>query len=250
MIILYINTVFLVLIMSEVVEPLVAQLKQKQWLWQGSDTPNEHDLVPSGFAHLDAQLNGGFPRYGVVEIQSLPGIGELRLLLPHLSASTSASSSPNATRLMVFIQPPGILSIQQLAELGISVNQVMVIEPQNAQHALWAAEQCAKSGACSHVLLWADDLQVHQARRLQVASETGQCLQFLFRRPQQHQLSLPVSLSLALHPSEQGLELEINKRKGGWQHGRFRVDMQREWPDLALKPHDSVVMPFPHVQRG
>ncbi len=233
--------------MSELVE----HLKQKQWLWQGSNTRCEHEMVTSGFEHLDAKLNGGFPRHGVVEIQSSPGIGELRLLLPQLSAaSRAASTEAHAARLMVFIQPPGMLSIQQLAAAGISVNQIIVIEPQNEQHALWAAEQCAKSGACSHVLLWAHDLQVHQARRLQVASETGQCLQFLFRQPQAHQLSLPVSLSLALHPSEQGLQLEINKRKGGWQHGRFSIDMKREWPDLALKPRDSVVVPFPRVQQG
>ena len=241
-------TVYKHSIMIFVMSELVEHLKQKQWLWQGSNTRCEHEVITSGFEHLDAQLNGGFPRYGAVEIQSASGIGELRLLLPHLCAS--ASNKAHTNRLMVFIQPPGILSIQQLTAAGISANNVIVIAPQNEQHALWAAEQCAKSGACSHVLFWPHDVQTHQARRLQVASETGQCLQFLFCHTQTHRSSLPVSLSLTLHSSEQGLAFEINKRKGGWQHGRFTIDMQKEWPDLVLKPRRSVVVPFHQAKQG
>ncbi|MFB9134760.1 translesion DNA synthesis-associated protein ImuA [Vibrio sp. AK197] len=224
---------------------LVEHLKHKQWLWQGSNTPVEHQFVSTGFDILDSQLSGGFPTCGVVEIQSISGIGELRLLLPQIRSQLCEQS-----RLIVFIQPPGMLSSQQLAAEGIDADRLLIIQPQTEQHALWAAEQCAKSGACSHLFLWPQQLEIHQARRLQVASETGQCLQFVFRNQQAHSLSLPVNLSLALSPTEYGISVRINKRKGGWQHGQFDIDMRSYWPDLAVKERQSVVVPFPFQRQG
>ncbi|WP_260259342.1 translesion DNA synthesis-associated protein ImuA [Vibrio intestinalis] len=223
--------------------PSIEHLKQKQWLWQGSTQHEPQDHYPTGFALLDQKLDGGFPKHGVVELQTESGIGELRLLLPHILNN-------GGERLSVFIQPPGYLCAEMLVNEGLDPNQVLLIYPDNPQHALWAAEQCLKSGACSNVLLWQAELEVHQARRLQVASETGQALHFLFKQPQQHVFSLPVSLSLKLEAHNQGLNVAITKRKGGWPHGNFVIDMSARWPQLAIQKPQSVVVPFPMRKQG
>ena len=41
----------------------------------------------SGFSELDDLLGGGFPPHGVVEMESIGSIGELRLLAPYLKAT-------------------------------------------------------------------------------------------------------------------------------------------------------------------
>lgn len=225
--------------MSELIE----HLKQKHWLWQGNAQPEPLDAYPTGFPVLDEKLEGGFPKHGVVELQSISGIGELRLLLPHLLTTSQE-------RLSVFIQPPGHLCAHTLLAHGFDLNKVLILTPSTPQHALWAAEQCLKSGACSNVLLWQSDLEVHHARRLQVASEAGQCLQFLLKQPQENVFSLPVSLSMRLEPHPQGVTITITKRKGGWPHSSFVLDMRSRWPDLTVAQRNPVVIPFPLRKQG
>lgn len=224
---------------------LIEHLKQKQWLWQGNQTLAEQDHYTTGYDLLDQKLSGGFPKQGVVELSSPAAIGELRLLLPHLRNTTQE-------RLSVFIQPPGYLCAEQLIREGFDMNKILLLYPREHKEALWAAEQCLKSGACSNVLLWSSELEVHQARRLQVASERGDSLSFLFKSEQHSQASLPVSLSLALRPHPLGLEVTITKRRGGWPHASFVLDMSRTWPALtqARSPSSADVLPFPLRQQG
>ncbi|OIQ24759.1 translesion DNA synthesis-associated protein ImuA [uncultured Vibrio sp.] len=222
---------------------LIEQLKSSQLLWQGTHTPTLGEYLSTGFDTLDNKLEGGYPKHGVVEIQSPSGIGELRLMLPHIRQSET-------NKLSVFIQPPGCLCAEQLASENIDQKNVVVIYPQTPQHALWAAEQCLKSGACSHVFLWQSELEVHHARRLQVASEEGDCLQFIFRQQQQGQFSLPVSLSMTLSPHRHGVEVAITKRKGGWPQGKFTLSMSHLWPNLTLEQNAPVVVPFPMLKQG
>lgn len=222
---------------------LIEHLKQKQWLWQGSQAPEEKAHHPTGYEVLDQKLMGGFPMHGVIELESPVGIGELRLLLPHLKQTSQ-------DRLSVFIQPPGYLCAEQLTNEGLNRDKALIIYPNSSKDALWAAEQCLKSGACSNVLLWHPELEVHQARRLQVASETGNSLHFIFKRVSQSVFSLPVSLSMSLKPHPFGLEVTITKRKGGWPQGSFIINMRSKWPSLSLQQQSPVVIPFPIRQQG
>lgn len=222
---------------------LIEHLKQKQWLWQGSQTPDSQEHYSTGYSLLDQKLEGGFPKHGVIELQTPQAIGELRLLLPHLKQTSQE-------RLSVFIQPPGYLCAEQLTAQGIDPNKILLIYPKSEKEALWAAEQCLKSGACSNVLLWQSEIEVHHARRLQVASETGGCLSFLFKHQQKSLFSLPVSLSMTLLPHSMGIEITITKRKGGWPHASFVLDMGALWPALTVQPKDPVIIPFPLRKQG
>ncbi len=217
-------------------------LKNKRLVWQAhQNVHSTAQLDSTGFKELDAELQGGFPKQGVVDIDSPVGIGELRLLLPNLHARQQSNG-----RLLVFIAPSMRINSEMLAEYGFNLQQVLVIHPDSPKEALWCAEQCLKSGCCQAVLLWHQAIEIHQVKRLQLAAEQGDALHVLLRQNKQVSLSLPVSLGMRLRAHPQGLNIEITKRKGGWPGRPFNLDMNQQWPQLTIQPRPDNVLPFPH----
>ncbi|MEZ9746016.1 translesion DNA synthesis-associated protein ImuA [Vibrio splendidus] len=232
---------------------LIKNLQDRQLLWTGLQPTAQGSTTSTGYPQLDKQLDGGFPTHGVIEVESQQGIGELRLLTPYLAQQ-------NSQKLAIFINPPGKICAEFFSSQGIELENILVIQPQRDLDALWAAEQCLKSGACHSVLLWGADLEIHQTKRLQAASETGKCLQFHFKATSHNQLSLPVSLSMKLSSHAQGLKVEVTKRKGSWSYGSFILDMSQNWPLLTEKitlqdsSHSALsnntVLAFPIAKQG
>ncbi|MEZ8546673.1 translesion DNA synthesis-associated protein ImuA [Vibrio cyclitrophicus] len=232
---------------------LIKNLQDRQLIWKGLQSATLGSTTSTGYPQLDKQLDGGFPTHGVIEVESQQGIGELRLLTPYLAQQ-------NSQKLAIFINPPGKIGAEFFSNQRIQLENILVIEPQRDLDALWAAEQCLKSGACHSVLLWGTNLEIHQTKRLQAASETGKCLQFHFKATSHNQLSLPVSLSMKLSSHAQGLKVEITKRKGSWSYGSFILDMTHNWPllteqivyednlDRALS--GNTVLAFPIAKQG
>ncbi|MCC4787989.1 translesion DNA synthesis-associated protein ImuA [Vibrio splendidus] len=232
---------------------LIKNLQDRQLIWTGLQSTTQGSTTSTGYSQLDKQLDGGFPTHGVIEVESQQGIGELRLLTPYLAQQ-------NSQQLAIFINPPGKICAEFFSSQGIELENILVIQPQRDLDALWAAEQCLKSGACHSVLLWGADLEIHQTKRLQAASETGKCLQFHFKATSHNQLSLPVSLSMKLSSHAQGLKVEVTKRKGSWSYGSFILDMSQNWPLLTEKitlqdsSHSALsnntVLAFPIAKQG
>jgi len=214
---------------------LIDLLERKRLIWQGRYSQPAPEVVSSGYPLLDEKLAGGLPKTGVVSIQSSIGIGELRILMNILLSKS---------RLVVFINPPGFLCAEFLYHQGIDLNNVLVIYPRRKNEALWAAEQCLKSGACSAVLLWQHAFEIHQVKRLKIACDEGDCLQFLMRGCARTEASLPVSLSMHLAPHSQGLDVSITKRKGGWPIPAFTLDVSTYWPVFCYAKASNVI-PFP-----
>lgn len=223
---------------------ILTYLKDKRLVWQAAQSMSQMGhLGSSGYTALDEALDGGLPTQGIVDIHTMLGIGELRLLLPSLLARQTQQP-----RLLVFIAPPLAVNPEMFAEYGIALEQILIVNPSSKQDALWSAEQCLKSGCCHSVLLWHDDLEIHQAKRLQLAAEQGDALQILIRqRPRTH-IALPVPLAMHLTPHPQGINVKIAKRKGGWAGQTLAVDMSRQWPQLARQPHHNNVIQFPHAK--
>ncbi|MEZ9183960.1 translesion DNA synthesis-associated protein ImuA [Vibrio splendidus] len=232
---------------------LIKNLQDRQLIWTGLQSTAQGSTTSTGYPQLDKQLDGGFPTHGVIEVESQQGIGELRLLTPYLAQQ-------NSQKLAIFINPPGKICAEFFSSQSIELENILVIQPQRELDALWAAEQCLKSGACHSVLLWGADLEIHQTKRLQAASETGKCLQFHFKATSHNQLSLPVSLSMKLSSHAQGLKVEVTKRKGSWSYGSFILDMSQNWPLLTEKitlqdsSHSALsnntVLAFPIAKQG
>ena len=220
--------------------PTISYLKNKNLLWQANHTQSINNGQHTGFKELDKALQGGFPEYGVIDIRSLLGIGELRLLLP----SILTRQQNRQTELVTLIAPPMSINSEMLAEFGLVLDQVMVVQPSLNKQVLWSAEQSLKSGCCHSVILWHVSLSVTQVKRLQLAAEKGHCLLFIIRQRQQEHISLPVTLGIRLSPSRVGIQAQITKHKGTWSSASFNIYMGAYWPELS-QPEGSNVLAFP-----
>lgn len=220
---------------------LIEQLQNKRLIWRANQQRDFAKGNSTGFKELDQALQGGFPEHGVIDIETPNGIGELRLLLPALQARQQQHK-----RLLVFIGAPMQINGEMLAEFGFPLEQILLVQPSKAEHALWSAEQCLKSGCAHSVLLWQQDLEIAQAKRLQLAAEQGDALHFILRHQRQLSLSLPVNLAMKLRPYQQGISVQVTKRKGGWPDGVLNIDMRAMWPQLTLDKNNNNIIPFPH----
>ncbi|GAC21943.1 translesion DNA synthesis-associated protein ImuA [Paraglaciecola arctica] len=220
--------------------PTISYLKNKNLLWQANHTQSIDNGQHTGFNELNKALQGGFPEYGVIDIRSQLGIGELRLLLP----SILTRQQQRQTELVTLIAPPMCINSEMLAEFGFALDQVMVVQPSLNKQVLWSTEQSLKSGCCHSVILWHASLSVTQVKRLQLAAEKGRSLLFIIRQPQQEHISLPVTLGIRLSPSKVGIQAQITKRKGTWSNGSFNIYMGAYWPELS-QSEDTNVLAFP-----
>jgi len=222
---------------------LIEALKRQDLVWHGAAKNPITSTISSGYAELDYQLNGGIVQTGVIEILSDFAIGELRLLMPTLAL--------NDDKLLVFISPPGHINAQMMFIQGLNLAQLLIVNPQCQQDALWAAELCLRSGACASVLLWTNEsLETHQIKRLQLACEKGSSRQFIIRSQKVECIGLPFDLSLSLSACPQGLSAKINKRKRGWSSQEFIIDMRKSWPTLTLQNPANNLVYFPTQQTG
>ena len=172
---------------------------------------------PSGHAELDARLpQGGWPRRALTELllPSLPGhgpspaaaeqgagppsparrpvaagMGELSLLLPALARLTAAGER------VVLVAPPYIPYAPAWQAAGVDLALLEVVEADPRQ-ALWAQEQCLRSGACGAVLGWPPGGDDRALRRLQVAADSGDSCGFVLRDRRHAANASPAALRL------------------------------------------------------
>jgi protein ImuA len=186
-------------------------------LWRAHQLGRSADhTLPSGFAQLDAQLpGGGWPRKVLTELLlPHPGIGEIRLLAPVLAATQRAG------RLVMLFDPPAAVSAPALLELGLDVNQLLVIQThlqlRPGADRLWALEQALKSGHVGAVIAWLPPrLRAERLRRLQLAAHAHDGPAFMLREVAAQQNASAAPLRLALHPAgADQLGLRVLKRRG------------------------------------
>jgi len=177
-------------------------------LWRGQAGSTSPSTRSTGHAALDAALpGGGWPESALSEILLAEGgIGELRLLWPTLARLSMAGER------VVLIAPPHLPYPQAWLAAGVDLQQLTVIHA-GSRDALWAAEQCLRSGSCGAVLCWPQQADDRALRRLQVAAETGQTLGFAYRPLQEAVNPSPAALRLAL--DAQPAQLRVLKCRGG-----------------------------------
>lgn len=166
-------------------------------LWRG-DSAAPLRAQATGHATLDAVLpGGGWPLGALSEILfAAPGVGEVSLALPLLARLTRGQKS------IALVAPPLLPYAPALANAGVDLQRVLVVEPRDAVDALWAVEQLlhAQAGA---VLLWQSRIDSTALRRLQLAAETGGGIGLLYR-----------PLSAADESSVAGLRLRVAREDG------------------------------------
>lgn len=181
-------------------------------LWHaGRSTAIAADGEPTGHAALDALLpQGGWPRRALTELL-LPadGVGELSLLLPTLARMTRAGGT------VALVAPPYIPYAPAWQDAGVDLAWLEIVEA-SSRDALWAFEQCLRSGACAAVLGWPQQADAAALRRLQVAADSGGCLGFALRDRRHAVNASPAALRLERTCDAQGVGAwHIRKCRGG-----------------------------------
>jgi cell division inhibitor SulA len=204
-------------------------LLRSQRVWRANAAPQpavEVPRRPTGWDELDAMLPaGGWPDAALVEILiAHDGLGELSLLLPMLAACASAE------RPVLLVAPPYRPYAPAWQRAGVKLAGLQVVDAA-PRDALWAMEQALRAGSCAAVLGWpltADDVhgctsvargRMPEAtdkalRRLQVATETGQCLGVAFRPARAARNPSPAALRVQLDADAQGGRLRVLKCRG------------------------------------
>ncbi len=182
-------------------------LKQRQ-VWRGQSTGLPDRIQPTGHVSLDAVLPaGGWPDAALSEILlAREGMGELQLLWPTLARLSSAGER------IALVAPPFIPYVPSWHAAGVDQQQLVMINA-SADQAMWAAEQCLRSGCFGAVLCWPQRADDRALRRLQVAAETGGTLAFAYRALTEAANPSPAALRLVLD-GEPG-EVRIHKCRGG-----------------------------------
>ncbi|MGY1448507.1 translesion DNA synthesis-associated protein ImuA [Pseudomonas chlororaphis] len=180
-------------------------------VWKGRPTAPAASPQPTGHAMLDAALpGGGWPESALTEILiAAQGVGELQLLWPTLARLSAAGER------IVLVAPPHVPYPQAWQSAGVDLRQLAVIQA-GERDALWAAEQCLRSGSCGAVLCWPQLADDRALRRLQVAAETGQTLAFAYRSLKDAINPSPAALRLAVEARP--AQLRVLKCRGGLAH--------------------------------
>lgn len=185
-------------------------LRDHPLLWRNADAGRAAAPgLATGFPALDAALpGGGWPVGALVEIVAERwGNGELRLLLPALAAISRS-------RRLAWVAPPLIPYAPALAAAGMDLARNVVVSPAGeaaGREILWAAEKLLASPCCGMVLVWPPVLRPRDARRLQLAAQSGGGTGVVFR---QRNVPSPAALRLAVQPCQRGLRVEILKTRG------------------------------------
>jgi hypothetical protein len=188
-------------------------------IWRGA-TGAQIRAEASGCAALDARLpGGGWPAGALSELFiETHGLGELSLALPLLARLSQAG------RHVALVAPPQLPYAPALAQAGLALSHSLIVEPDTAEEALWAAEQLLRTPAYGAVLAWSAALREADSRRLQLAAETSGSIGLVYRPARAIGAAGVAALRLRLARREQRLEIEILKVRGGRAGARFFAD--------------------------
>ncbi|MGE8281049.1 MAG: translesion DNA synthesis-associated protein ImuA [Stenotrophomonas sp.] len=192
----------------------IDSLLHERRIWRGQPAPLPPSRQSTGHALLDEVLpTGGWPESALSEIL-LPadGVGELRLLWPSLARLTQTGER------VVLVAPPHLPYAPAWQAAGVDLRHIQVVEAAEQRDALWATEQCLRSGSCGAVLCWPQLAEDKALRRLQVAAESGQTLAFACRPLQAVRNPSPAALRIAI--DAQPAQLRVLKCRGGMPPSR------------------------------
>ena len=190
---------------------LEALLASEPAIWRGRERRARGDGIPSGYAALDAALPAaGWARGSVTELLTeAHGIGELSLLLPALRALSGAGEW------IAFVNPPHLPYAPALANAGLRLERLLIVDSGRDEDTLWAAEQLLRAGSLAAVLAWTARTSAARQRRLQLAAEHGGSLAVVYRPAAARETHSPVGTRLALGVRDGRLAIDVVKARGG-----------------------------------
>lgn len=188
---------------------LKALLDSSPQVWRGGSVQSRTTGQTTGYPKLDSILpTQGWPDKSLIEVLSPNwGIGELQLLLPKMRELTQQQ------KWVIWISPPYQPYAPALLSAGVDINYVIVINPETScKDAFWSMEKALQTQACAMVLAWMNWLPNGVIRRLQLASEKGGGMAFLFR--EREAKNSPAALRLQLQATRTGVRVKVLKARG------------------------------------
>jgi cell division inhibitor SulA/protein ImuA len=189
-------------------------------LWRASQLARGRvTTVDTGYPVLSRELPGeGWPIGALTEILAQsPGSGEIRLLAPALGSLTAP---------IALIEPPCEPCVQGLAYSGIPAERLLLLRAARSNDQLWSAEQILKASTCGAVLLWQTHVRKDSLRRLLLAARSSTSLFFVFRPILAAADASPAELKVAVRPAEDGVSVDIVKRKGPKFEGDLTINVR------------------------
>lgn len=221
-------------------------LKSQPALWRGRDQHNEYASIATGFSQLDNVLPSGGWGIGCLTelLLDKPGIGELSLLLPALQHVTAKN---HEDQWAAFVSPPYLPYAPALANAGINLERLLIVNAGDDTNTLWATEQLLRAGIFASVVAWVNRSTAQKQRRLQLAAELGKTWATVYRPAAAQKEHSPAALRIALGvenpaPDQFHLSLNIIKSRGGKQHtldinpSQFDQPQGVEWPEVKPEP--------------
>lgn len=236
------------------------------WRAESIDADDHRPVQPSGFAALDAELpGGGWPQGQLIELLlDTPGIGELSLLAPAL---TAACSQRNSVCVLPLAQPATAGSRAAHAvplpyapawqTAGIDCQRCVFVQPATPRETWWTLEQSLRSGHLGAVIGWLPDSGAHGSdadfralRRLHLLAAQRQALVFVLRSTRHARSPSPAALRLQLTQHDGLLQVQVLKRRGrpllepvamqvhpaDWRHARVAPPATREPVEVNAVP--------------
>jgi len=196
-------------------------------LWRGDEwvvDERRPDCTPSGFAALDHELpGGGWPHGQLVELLiDHPGIGELGLVLPALSAVARTG------RTCVWVLPCQENPVEAahalpyapaLLDAGIDLARNAFVKPITPRESAWALEQSLRTAHLGALVGWfpastGADADFRSLRRLHLLAQRHRALVFLLRSAHHARAPSPAALRLQLSDEGGRLQVQLLKRRG------------------------------------
>jgi protein ImuA len=178
-------------------------------LWRASQLAQGRGRVlDTGFPALSREMpGGGWPLGALVDLLvQQHGVGELRLLRPALA---QLGKQPVA-----LLQPPHDVNIAGIAYIGLAPERLMRVNAPTSTDSLWAAEQILRAGTCGALLYWNQHVQSSSLRRLHLTAQASNTLFVMVRPLSSARDASPAALRLSLQPTEDGVLVDIIKRRG------------------------------------
>lgn len=197
-------------------------------VWRASHRlPQKDKGIDSGFSQLNHQLpDKGWPTSGLTELLcDQVGLGELSLLSPALAQLSQQAGW------VVWVDPPYIPYPPALAQQGIDLRRIVLLQTQSQAEQLWALETLLKADYCHAALFWPKRYSPKALRRLHIAADQGKSWGIAFRPLASQAHASPAPLRIRLGRPQQnthaGLQIDIIKRPGKWASDAFSVPIQQ-----------------------
>ncbi|GLU35058.1 translesion DNA synthesis-associated protein ImuA [Trinickia caryophylli] len=196
-------------------------------LWRASQLARgSQRTVDTGYAALSAELpGGGWPLGTLVDLLvSQPGVGEIRLLQPALAAVAAVGG--RRLRPIALVAPPHVPNAPAFAYLRLPPEGLLHVRAPRTADALWSVEQILRAGTCAALLFWAQQTPAASLRRLHLAAQSAETLFVMVRPLSVAQDASPAPLRLAVRPAQDGISIDIVKRRGPTRAEPLSIPLQ------------------------